>query len=80
MPIAALSTTIPSAAMRSWACDSPLGNGHVRLAGDLPWRRRFASLFGGAGSNSRNGGLNALRTVRSGVDPGLEAPARPAAR
>jgi hypothetical protein len=50
-----------------------LACGHVRLAGDLP---------GGGGSPRFSveldripvtAGLNALRTVRSGVDPGLEA-------
>jgi hypothetical protein len=60
-------------AIEKLACDSPLGNGHVRLAGDLP---------GGGGSPRFSveldripvtAGLNALRTVRSGVDPGLEA-------
>jgi hypothetical protein len=55
-------------------CDSPLGNGHIRLAGDLP---------GTAGGLPRfsveldripvAAGLDALRTVRSGVVPDLEA-------
>jgi len=52
-------------------CDSPLGSGRIRVAGDLP----------GAGSPSHfsveldhlpaAAGLDALRTVRSGVGPGL---------
>jgi hypothetical protein len=60
-------------AVENLACDSPLGDGHVRLAGDLP---------GGGGSPHFSveldripvaAGLDALRTVRSSVDPGLEA-------
>lgn len=53
-------------------CDSPLGDGRIRLAGDLP-----------AGSPPRftveldripvAAGLDALRTVRSDLSPGLEA-------
>lgn len=54
-------------------CNSPLGNGHVRLAGSVP----------GGGANPRfslaldhvpvDAGLAFLRTIRSGVDPGLSA-------
>jgi len=54
------------------ACDSPLGDGHVRLTGELP---------GGATPQIAVGldripvaaVLDALRTVRSGFGPGLEA-------
>jgi hypothetical protein len=58
-------------------CDSPLGNGHIRLAGDLP------SHLPGQNSTSNlsveldripvAAGLDALRTVRSDFGPGLEA-------
>jgi hypothetical protein len=55
------------------ACDSPLGDGRIHLAGEMP----------GEGGTSRfsveldripvAAGLDALRTVRSGFGPGLEA-------
>jgi hypothetical protein len=54
-------------------CDSPLGDGHVRFAGELP---------GGGGQPHLSvelyripvaAALDALRTVRSGFGPGLEA-------
>jgi hypothetical protein len=55
-------------------CDSPLGAGHLRVAGNLP---------GGIGSQPSfsvalekipvAAALDALRTVRSGLAPGLEA-------
>jgi hypothetical protein len=60
-------------AVENLVCDSPLGEGRIRLAGDLP----------GAGGMPRfsveldripvAAGLDALRTVRSGFGPGLEA-------
>ncbi len=60
-------------ALQNLICDSPLGNGHIRLTGDLP----------GQGAPSRfsieldrvpvAAGLDALRTVRSGIGPDLEA-------
>jgi len=63
-----------SRAIDNLICDSPLGAGHIRLAGNLP---------GGVGSQPRfsvvlekipvAAALDALRTVRSGLAPGLEA-------
>jgi hypothetical protein len=60
-------------ALENLACDSPLGDGRIRLAGELP---------GGDGTSRFSveldripvaAGLDALRTVRSGLEPGLEA-------
>jgi hypothetical protein len=60
-------------AVENLACDSPLGDGRIHLAGELP----------GSGSPPRisveldripvAAGLDALRTVRSDLGPGLEA-------
>jgi uncharacterized protein involved in outer membrane biogenesis len=54
------------------ACDSPLGDGHIKVAGDLP-----------AGTPPKlsvelqripvGAGLDILRTLRNGIDPNLEA-------
>jgi len=54
-------------------CDSPLGTGHIRLAGDLPGnsaRPHFSVEFDRIPVAA---GLDALRTVRSGIGPDLEA-------
>jgi hypothetical protein len=60
-------------ALEGLLCDSPLGDGHIQLAGDLP---------GGGGPSHFSveldripvaAGLDALRTVRSGFAPDLEA-------
>ena len=62
-----------SRALNNLACDSPLGDGRIHIAGDLP----------GAGEQPRVSVeldripvaaiLDALRTIRSGFGPGLEA-------
>lgn len=54
-------------------CDSPLGNGHIRLAGDLPGMAGQPHLSIELDKVPVAAGLDALRTVRSGVDPGLQA-------
>ncbi len=63
-------------ALEGLVCDSPLGEGRIRLAGDLP---------GGGGPSHFSveldripvaAGLDALRTVRSGVGPDLAAAGR----
>ena len=54
-------------------CDSPLGAGHVRLAGELPGNGVGAQFSVELDRVPAGAGLDALRTVRSGVDPGLEA-------
>jgi hypothetical protein len=54
-------------------CDSPLGDGHVRLAGEMPAggaQRKFSIEVNKIPVAA---GLDALRTVRSGFGPGLEA-------
>jgi hypothetical protein len=59
-------------AIDNLVCDSPLGNGHVRLAGDLPGggQPHFSVELDRIPVAA---GLDALRTVRSGLGPGLEA-------
>jgi hypothetical protein len=62
----------------SWAidklvCDSPLGNGRIRLSGDLPGdggQPRFSVELDHIPVAA---GLDALRTVRNDLGPGLEA-------
>jgi len=54
-------------------CYSPLGNGQIRFTGELPGegaRPRFSVELDKIPVNA---GLDALRTVRSGFGPGLEA-------
>ena len=53
-------------------CDSPLGNGHIRLAGDLPSEGQ-PHLSIELDKIPLAAGLDALRTVRSDFGPGLEA-------
>jgi hypothetical protein len=54
------------------ACDSPVGNGRARLTGQLPGQGepRFTVELDHVPAQI---GLDALRTLRSGLDPGLEA-------
>jgi len=54
-------------------CDSPLGDGHIRLAGNLPGGNGLPSYSVELDRISVAAGLDALRTVRSGFAPGLEA-------
>ena len=55
-------------------CDSPLGNGRIRLAGDLPGRAGGLPKFSVELDRVPvAAGLDALRTVRSSVVPDLEA-------
>ena len=54
-------------------CDSPLGDGHIRLTGDLPGEGGFPRLTVELDQIPVAAGLDALRTVRSGFGPGLEA-------
>ncbi|HUV70973.1 MAG TPA: AsmA family protein [Terracidiphilus sp.] len=60
-------------AVEKLVCDSPLGDGHVRLAGDLPGSGGLPRFSVELDRIPVAAGLDALRTVRSGVDPGLEA-------
>jgi hypothetical protein len=54
-------------------CDSPLGDGHIRLAGDLPGNGDLPHLSVELDRIPVAAGLDALRTVRSNFGPGLEA-------
>ena len=60
-------------ALQNLVCDSPLGDGHVRLAGELPGNGASPQFSVELDRVPVAAGLDALRTVRSGVDPGLEA-------
>ena len=53
-------------------CDSPLGNGHIRLTGNLPGDGGQPRLSFELDRISMAAGLDALRTVRSDLAPGLE--------
>ncbi len=55
------------------ACDSPLGDGRVHLAGDLPGSGRRSRFSVELDRIPVAAGLDALRTVRSDFGPGLEA-------
>lgn len=54
-------------------CDSPLGDGHIRLAGGLPGEGAKPNLSIELDKIPVAAGLDALRTVRSNFGPGLEA-------
>jgi hypothetical protein len=54
-------------------CDSPLGDGRIRLAGDLPGDGGLPHFSVELDRIPVAAGLDALRTVRSGLGPGLEA-------
>jgi len=54
-------------------CDSPLGDGHIRLAGNRPGDGRPPHFSVQLNRIPVAAALDALRTVRSGFGPGLEA-------
>lgn len=60
-------------ALENLVCDSPLGTGHVRLAGNLPGKGGPSRFSVELDQIPVAAGLDALRTVRSGVGPDLEA-------
>jgi hypothetical protein len=60
-------------AVEKLVCDSPLGDGHIRLAGDLPGKAGQPHFSVELDKVPVAAGLDALRTVRSGIDPDLEA-------
>jgi hypothetical protein len=62
-----------SRALENLACDSPLGSGRIHLAGDLPGEGAAPHLSVELAQIPAQAGLDALRTVRSGFGPGLEA-------
>jgi uncharacterized protein involved in outer membrane biogenesis len=53
-------------------CDSPLGDGHIRLTGNLPGEGGLPHFSVELDRISIAAGLDALRTVRSDLAPGLE--------
>ena len=60
-------------ALQNLACDSPLGDGRVHLAGDLPGENGKVNFTVALDRIPVAAGLDALRTVRSGFAPGLQA-------
>jgi hypothetical protein len=52
-------------------CDSPLGSGHIRLTGDLPGQAGLPRFSAELDRVPATLGLDALRTVRSGLASGL---------
>lgn len=54
-------------------CDSPLGDGHIRLTGNVPGGSLLPSYTVELDRIPVAAGLDALRTVRSGLAPGLQA-------
>jgi AsmA family/AsmA-like C-terminal region len=59
--------------LQDLVCDSPLGAGHVRLAGNLPGNGGTPHFSVELDRIPVAAGLDALRTVRSGIAPGLQA-------
>ena len=73
-PTAALIYHYSARAIENLACDSPLGDGRIHLAGDLPGEGGHPAHFSVELDRIPvAAGLDALRTVRSGFGPGLEA-------
>jgi len=60
-------------AVEKLICDSPLGDGRIRLTGSLPGQGGQPRLSIELDRIPVAAGLDALRTVRSGLGPGLEA-------
>jgi hypothetical protein len=55
------------------ACDSPLGAGRIHFAGEMPGDGQPPHFFVELDRIPVAAGLDALRTVRNGLGPGLEA-------
>jgi uncharacterized protein involved in outer membrane biogenesis len=60
-------------ALENLACDSPLGDGRIHLSGDLPGKEGLPRFSVELDRIPVAAGLDALRTVRNGFGPGLEA-------
>jgi hypothetical protein len=60
-------------ALQNLVCNSPLGNGRVRIAGDLPGSGAQPHLTVALDRTPVAAALAFLRTIRSGIDPGLNA-------
>jgi hypothetical protein len=61
-----------SRAFENLACDSPLGDGRIHVAGDLSGDSGLTHFSVGLDHIPVAAGLDAMRTVRSGFGPGLE--------
>ena len=59
--------------MENLLCDSPLGDGRIRLAGDWPGNGGMPHFSVELDRIPVAAGLDALRTVRRGLAPGIEA-------
>jgi hypothetical protein len=62
-----------SRALENLACDSPLGNGRIHVTGDLPGAGAARHFTMSLDRMPVDAVLAFLRTVRSGIDPGLTA-------
>ena len=62
-----------SRALENLACDSPLGDGRIHFSGELPSESGQAHFTMALDRIPVAAGLDALRTVRSGFAPGLQA-------
>jgi hypothetical protein len=62
-----------SRALQNLVCNSPLGNGRVRIAGDLPGSGAQPHFTVALDRIPVAAGLAFLRTIRSGIDPNLNA-------
>lgn len=60
-------------AVEKLLCDSPVGNGRVRLTGDLPSGKSDSQLTLELDRIPAQLGLDTLRTLRNGIDPSLQA-------
>ena len=59
-------------AVENLVCDSPLGDGHIKVAGELP-ANQPAKLDVEVQKVPVSAGLDALRTLRNGIDESLQA-------
>ena len=59
--------------LNNLGCNSPLGNGRLRLSGEVPGGGAAPQLTAELDQIPVEAGLDALRTLRSGIDPSLEA-------
>jgi hypothetical protein len=59
--------------LRNLACDSPLGDGRIHLTGDKPRGDAPPDFAVALDRVSVSAGLDALRTLRSGIQPDLNA-------
>lgn len=60
-------------ALENLACDSPLGDGRIHIAGDIPGAGGSPHLSADLKQIPVAAALDLLRTLRSGIEPDLEA-------